>query len=74
MKQYLDEEMRNAFDALEADPSKQNRKKLCEITLARLVFFNKRRWGEAQRMKVEDYIKRPAWSAINNEDIQQSVV
>ena len=42
-------------------------RKLAEITLARIILFNKRRSGEAARMLCTDYSTRPQWNSCSRE-------
>lgn len=44
-----------------ASPSKRNWCDLAKVTLARVLFFNKRRSDETARMLVDQYQTRPRW-------------
>lgn len=42
---------------------------LVKATLARIVTFNKRRWGEVAKIMVTDYTERQKGSSQNNQDV-----
>ncbi|KAJ8937233.1 hypothetical protein NQ314_011988 [Rhamnusium bicolor] len=46
---------------------------LATLTLARIILFNKRRSGEASRLKMSDYISRPSWKEQNTQEIIESL-
>ena len=60
-------------EALEKQPRLEVWSDLAQATLARLVMFNKRRGGEASKVLVESYLKRPDWSQVNNPEIMSSL-
>lgn len=51
----ISREFEQALAALEREPFIENWRRFAEILLAKIVFFNKRRAGEASRMKITDY-------------------
>ena len=73
LRLYLDKKLARDFEALETNPNKDNWKALTESTLVRIVLFNKRRGGEAQRMKESHFSNRPDWVSVHNEDILKSL-
>lgn len=47
--------------------------RLATLCLARIILFNKRRSGEAAKMKLSDYISRPTWEEQNTKEIRNSL-
>ena len=60
-------------EVLEKDPHLEAWSDLAHATLARLVMFNKRRGGEASKLLIDSYLKRPDWSKVNNPEILSSL-
>ena len=73
LRDFLNKEMNEASYTLKENPTKDNWKRLCAVVLVRLILFNKRRGGEAQRITLNQYLSRPNWSSINNDDILRSL-
>ncbi len=46
---------------------------LAEVTLTRLILFNKRRGGEAAYLLIESYRNRPSWSTVGIQEVQKSL-
>ena len=46
---------------------------LAEVTLTRLILFNKRRGGEAAKLLVESYRNRPSWNTVGIQEVQKSL-
>lgn len=60
--------------ALELAPTKYDQwRKLALYVLCKIVLFNKRRSGEAARMKVENYTSRPNWSQCGTAEYKESM-
>jgi hypothetical protein len=53
----IDDQFKSALANCKETVSKANWRKLAELLLAKIVVFNKRRAGEASRLKLEDYQK-----------------
>lgn len=49
-----------------------NWSKLASLTLSRIILFNKRRSGEAARMKIENYTNRPSWKSQGVAEMKKS--
>ena len=73
LKHFLDAKILSCQEALEKETTIEAWKSLAECTLVRIVLFNKRRGGEAQRLKVNHYIDRPKWASVHNTDILDSL-
>ena len=52
---YLTEQASQLSKEMETSPDANSWKQLAEVTLAQVTLFNRRRGGEMQRLKVEDY-------------------
>lgn len=73
LSKYIDDEIIKY--KLEVENEKRNNQKwtrLATLCLARIILFNKRRSGEASKMKLSDYISRPTWDE-NTEEIKNSL-
>lgn len=74
LTRYIDEEIIKY--KLEVEGEKRNNQKwtrLATLCLARIILFNKRRSGEASKMKLSDYISRPTWDEQNTQEIRNSL-
>jgi hypothetical protein len=56
LKEYLDDEVEEDFHAFNKKPGRENGRKLAENLLTQIMVFNKRRGGEAARLKVDTYL------------------
>ena len=72
-KDYLSKLMVDCQNKLEAEKDIASFKQLAEVTSTRLVLFNKRRGGEAQKILESTYVNRPKWNEIHNEDVLMSL-
>lgn len=74
LSKYLDENISRTKLDVES-PVRDNQKwtRLATLCLARIILFNKRRSGEASKMKMSDYISRPSWAEQNTEEIRESL-
>lgn len=54
-------------------PSLSNWSFLASLCLSKIILFNKRRSGEASRMKMNDFINRPKWSDQCTEELKNSL-
>ncbi|XP_074035307.1 uncharacterized protein isoform X1 [Leptinotarsa decemlineata] len=73
VSKYIDESILATKLELEGNRSNATWTKLATLVLARIILFNKRRSGEAARMKMSDYISRPSWKEHNTEEIKFSL-
>lgn len=55
---FIKDTERQCYDALNTDATLGKWRRLAEVTLAYIVCFNKRRSGEAGRMKLKDFNQR----------------
>ena len=56
-----------------AKPDVRTWRELSELVLNRLILFNKRRGGEAARLRVETYVNRPDWRKSTSQDVLASL-
>ena len=56
-----------------AKPDVRTWRELSELVLNRLILFNKRRGGEAARLRVETYVNRPDWHKSTSQDVLASL-
>ena len=54
-------------------PDVRTWRELSEMVLNRLILFNKRRGGEAARLRVETYTNRPDWQKSTSQDVVASL-
>ncbi|XP_072389472.1 uncharacterized protein [Diabrotica undecimpunctata] len=74
LNKYIDTYILSAKDDIESE--ERNHKswvRLATLVLSRIILFNKRRSGEAARMKMSDYINRPRWEDQSTDDIKESL-
>ena len=73
LSRFITDSLQNAMKEMVTVPGETSYFKLSKLTLCKIIFFNKRRGGEASRMTVSDFVNRPNWSARHNEDIYNSL-
>lgn len=73
LSKYIDDSILTTKLKLENERSNATWTKLAILVLARIILFNKRRSGEAARMKMSDYISRPSWKEQNTEEMKLSL-
>ncbi|XP_028410642.1 uncharacterized protein LOC114533333 [Dendronephthya gigantea] len=69
LRTFLNEQILELSEDVKKNPMQENWRKLANSALARLIMFNKRRGGEASRMKLDAFQGRPLWGNIHNEEI-----
>jgi hypothetical protein len=69
LKAYTEEQMSEQVKQLKTLPTYNVWRKLAEITLTRLLVFNKRRASEPAMLEVEQYKSRPDWTAASNQEL-----
>ncbi|KAK4885661.1 hypothetical protein RN001_001932 [Aquatica leii] len=60
---FLECMIKETKNDMNKERSFQNWSKLASLTLSRIILFNKRRSGEAARMKIEHYTRKPSWQS-----------
>jgi hypothetical protein len=56
LKAYLENEVEDDYNAFNKKPGRETGRKLAEDLLTQIIVFNKRRGGEASRLKVDTYL------------------
>jgi len=67
---HLKGKMTELEQEIEAFPSARVWHQLSELTLARIIVFNKRRSGEVARMTLQNYLERPKWHSAASEEFR----
>jgi hypothetical protein len=73
LKNYLVSRVSYCIGQLKSTCSRTEYNNLIDVTLSRIILFNKRRGGEASRMLVSSYQKYTADSTSGADDIQQTL-
>jgi hypothetical protein len=69
LKNYVDGQMTTLSTAVKTNPSYSVWRALAEVTLARILLFNKRRGSEAAKLLISSYTSRPNWTTQANTEI-----
>ena len=73
LAQYIESEVRNGTDALNANQSLNVWSSLATVVLANLIMFNRRREGEVSKIKLTTYTERPDYSEAETDLLKQSL-
>lgn len=73
LKQFMKEESHRCVAAIKECPSPETWTALVDVTLGRIILFNKRRSGEAAKLLIKSYDERPVWKDFANEEISNSL-
>lgn len=73
LSKFLEFMIQETKKDMEREKCFQNWSKLASLTLSRIILFNKRRSGEAARMKIEHYTKRPTWQSQGVAEMKESL-
>lgn len=73
LNEYLDVEINQGIQTLTDSICNSNWSQLSEVTLARLIIFNKRRSGEASKMTIQQYMCRPNWREECTQEVLMSL-
>ncbi|KAL5008510.1 hypothetical protein ScPMuIL_014091 [Solemya velum] len=73
LKKYLDEQMENLTNQLLGSKDSKIWKSLAEVTLTRVILFNKRRSSEVAKLLSTIYKKRSSWTQSMNEEISSGL-
>ena len=74
LKTHLDNEIKVAYETLKAqNDNSECYQKLQKAILCRMIMFNRRRSGEASKIRLKDYLMRPDWRQSVNAEIYQSL-
>nr|CAH7740573.1 unnamed protein product [Callosobruchus chinensis] len=70
---FLEFMIQDTKNNMEREKSFYNWSKLASLTLSRIILLNKRRSGEAARMKIEHYTKRSSWKSRGVAEMKESL-
>ncbi|KAJ8909473.1 hypothetical protein NQ315_012787 [Exocentrus adspersus] len=73
LSKFLEFMIQETNNDMEREKSFQNWSELASLTLSHIILFNKRRSGEAARMKIEHYTTRPSWQSKGVAEIKESL-
>ena len=73
LREFCLAEMPACISRLKVSPSLSDWRFLAELTATRVIVFNKRRGNEGTKIKIDDFLNRPDWTSIQNEDIVNSL-
>ena len=73
LRSYQIKEMRQCIDQLQEAASYSTWRKLAQLTMARMIIFNKRRGGEVSKLLLQTYITRPNWKNTTNQEVMSSL-
>nr|CAI5824496.1 unnamed protein product [Callosobruchus analis] len=70
---YLDEEIKHFREKLSNKMDYKTWRNLASCILSRIILFNKKRYGEASRMMVEQYATRPTFKQQGIQELLMSI-
>ena len=73
LRSYQIKEMKLCIDQLQEETSYSIWRKLAQLTMTRMIIFNKRRGGEVSKLLLETYVKRPDWKNNTNQEVMSSL-
>lgn len=73
MRKYVLEEVEELVNNLKEDPNTTTWTRFAEVTATRVIVFNKRRGGEAAKLRVMTYRERPVWHDVRNQEMYSSL-
>lgn len=73
LSKYIDTDIGIMIEKFTKDQNNAKWNRLATLVLSRIILFNKRRSGEASKMRMSDYISRPLWKHQNTTEIRNSL-
>ena len=73
LRKFQLEKMEELHQRLQIFPNTEIWRELATICLSRMIVFNKRRSGEAARLRIDVFNSRPDWNKNQNEEITSSL-
>ena len=73
LRRYLEKEMKMCCQDLKSRPTLVTWRMLAELTVTRIILFNKRRCSEGAKMKVKQFEERPKWNKAQLQEITQTL-
>eukprot|EP00794_Sanderia_malayensis_P021147 gene21147-23224_t len=73
LRDHLLKEIPLTTKAVLSEPSLTNWRKLAELTVARILLFNKRRGNEGSKVELKQFEERPKWLDLSMEEMSRSL-
>ena len=73
LRELLMKEIPASTQRLLSQPTLQEWRSLVELTVARIIIFNKRRGNEGSKIQISQFTERPRWTEISMEEISLSL-
>ena len=73
LREYQMKVMKQCIDQIQEIPKYSTWRKLAQLTMTRMIIFNKRRGGEVSRMLLQTYNTRPNWKQSTNQEVLSSL-
>ena len=73
LREFCLKEIPACISRLKSAPSLEDWRFLAELTASRVIAFNKRRGNEGTKITIEEFLQRPDWKSIQNEEISKSL-
>lgn len=73
LREYQMKVMKQCIDQIQEIPMYSIWRKLAQLTMTRMIIFNKRRGGEVSRLLLQTYNTRPNWKQSTNQEVLSSL-
>lgn len=73
LREYQMKMMKQCISQIKELPLFSTWRKLAQLTMARMIIFNKRRGGEVSRLLLQTYNTRPNWKQSTNQEVLSSL-
>src|SRR5271163_1426953 len=74
MRNYIENGIKEGVQKLSAHGANYSTyRNLLELALSRLIIFNKRRGGEASKLLLSAYQRRPKWNEVVNRELESTL-
>ena len=73
LREYQMTEMTKCIEDIQETPVYSTWRKLAQLTMTRMIIFNKRRGGEVSKLLLQTYQSRPDWEKSTNQEVLSSL-
>ena len=73
LRDFLLSKIPTTTQSLLLEPSLSTWRSLAELTVARILLFNKRRGNEGSKMEIKQFQERPKWADVSMEEMSRSL-
>ena len=73
IRKFQLQEIQRLTPEVDTNPTKTTWSQLAEVTATRMILFNKRRGGEAAKLKIESFKNRPTWASVGIQEVVKSL-